>query len=505
MRVSILTIILVTSILFFSYAAPLDNESSKPAYLPPAITAIADAGPDTTLTCVVNTVTLEGMNTSMGPEFIYEWTDEFGNVIGTDPAVDVFEAGEFILSVTNTNTSFEDMDTTIVTFNQEQVEFSIIDPENLSCILSSVLIDLVLDDPNANAEFAWEGPSGGVLSSEEDLVATQAGTYTVIVTDVENGCSAQESVFVEEDFSAPIVVTNVQQELTCDNTVVLLEGDTDAQNASFEWTNSAGNVVSTNQNAEVSEPGIYILTVTNENNGCIASSQVEVLSNQEEETINVPTITSSAASITLDAEDFVSPSPGSTFEWATAAGMVFSTTPQVEIVEEGVYVCTVTNPTNGCVTAIIIYNVDFITTFVADAGPDQTLSCNNQSVTIGGANSPTTANFTFEWMDDSFVIIGNQIIVEVDLPGVYTLTVTNIVTGESTSDEVSVFIDQNIPNVSIDSPEILTCENSTTILDASGSTQGPNIMHLWTSMDGNILSDPSQINIEVKYLNRFLF
>ena len=499
MKGSILTIILVTNILFFSYALPTDNESDKVTYSPPTLTAVADAGPDTTLTCVVNTVTLEGINTSMGPEFTYEWTDENGNVIGTDPAVEVFEPGEFILSVTNTNTSFEDMDTTIVTLNFDEVEFSIIDPEFLTCTNSAVLIDLVLNDPNTNATFSWEGPGGGGLSTEEDLVATLSGEYTVIVTNAENGCSVMESVAVFENTSFPIAVALVQQELSCTQTVVLLEGDSDDPNASFEWRNDAGFVISNDQNAEVAEPGVYTLTVTNLDNGCNASDEVVVVSNQEEEeTINVPPITTSESSITLDIREFIDIDLGLEawdIEWTFPDGsQTISNNPTLEINQTGIYTCIATNPINGCATTLI-YTVNFMTILVADAGPDQTLTCINSSVTLGGPNNPTTTDVIYEWTDAAQNIVGNQINVSIDLPGVYTLTVTNIVTGETASDETTVFDDFDTPDVFIGSPEELNCVNESVTLFATSNT--PNVSYIWNSNSGGILSTQTESSVTV--------
>lgn len=502
MKVSILTIILVTNILFFSYALPTDNESDKVTYSPPALTAVADAGPDTTLTCVVNTVTLEGINTSMGPEFTYEWTDENGNVIGTDPAVEVFEPGEFILSVTNTNTSFEDMDTTIVTLNFDEVEFSIIDPEFLTCTNSAVLIDLVLNDPNTNATFSWEGPGGGGLSTEEDLVATLSGEYTVIVTNAENGCSVMESVAVFENTSFPIAVALVQQELSCTQTVVLLEGDSDDPNASFEWRNDAGFVISNDQNAEVAEPGVYTLTVTNLDNGCNASDEVVVVSNQEEEeTINVPPITTSESSITLDIREFIDIDLGLEawdIEWTFPDGsQTISNNPTLEINQTGIYTCIATNPINGCATTLI-YTVNFMTILVADAGPDQTLTCDVNAVTLGGPNTTTGQNISYIWTDESGNQISGAFQTDVFQAGQYTLTVNDVSTGEMAIDVVIVTENIEVPDLSISPSPTITCFTPTATLVATVSNVDPsNAIYAWETFDGNILSDPSQASIIV--------
>ena len=45
--------------------------------------ATADAGPNGELNCLVFDITLGGSNTSVGPSFTYEWTDESGTVVST--------------------------------------------------------------------------------------------------------------------------------------------------------------------------------------------------------------------------------------------------------------------------------------------------------------------------------------------------------------------------------------------------------------------------------------
>ena len=67
---------------------------------------------------------------------------------------------------------------------------------------------------------------------------------------------------------------------------------------------------------------------------------------------------------------------------------------------------------------------------IADAGEDKVITCGNTSVTIGPAVAPLP-NHTYKWttVDGSFVGIDNQINVDVNQIGTYTLTVTNNNTG----------------------------------------------------------------------------
>jgi gliding motility-associated-like protein len=83
---------------------------------------------------------------------------------------------------------------------------------------------------------------------------------------------------------------------------------------------------------------------------------------------------------------------------------------------------------------------------VADAGEQQTLTCNAPDVQIGGTGSSTGANFTYTWtMLGSPAVIGTDPVIQVAQPGTYVLTVTNTQTGCEAKDQVVVIQDMDAP------------------------------------------------------------
>jgi len=82
----------------------------------------------------------------------------------------------------------------------------------------------------------------------------------------------------------------------------------------------------------------------------------------------------------------------------------------------------------------------------ADAGFDQELNCNMGLVSIGSANTSPGMEYQWTVIPDSIAIAdpGAQII-DVSLPGAYTLTATNPATGCSDSDQVLVNADFEVP------------------------------------------------------------
>ena len=96
------------------------------------------------LTCVVNSITLDGSGSSSGANFTYQWTDANGNVLGTGTSLTVSNAGEYFLSVMDTNNGCETQTSAIVTGNNAQTIAIISGADELNCNTTSITLDLSL-------------------------------------------------------------------------------------------------------------------------------------------------------------------------------------------------------------------------------------------------------------------------------------------------------------------------------------------------------------------------
>src|SRR6187401_960255 len=78
----------------------------------------------------------------------------------------------------------------------------------------------------------------------------------------------------------------------------------------------------------------------------------------------------------------------------------------------------------------------------ADAGVTATLNCNQTTAQLGGAGSSTGPDFIYSWSASGGGVVSNsnQLNATASAKGTYTLTVTNMLTGCSATDDV--FIDQ---------------------------------------------------------------
>ena len=140
---------------------------------------------------------------------------------------------------------------------------------------------LLIDaDPQANA-------SSGLGINVDDV---EIGTYQLLVTDTDNGCTAISTVLVEEDLESPDVLVDIPSILTCTTLSVSLSASNNGIGSDYTylWTTNSGNIVSGENGLTptVNASGNYILETTNTINGCSSIISVDVLVDNQEPIAN---------------------------------------------------------------------------------------------------------------------------------------------------------------------------------------------------------------------------
>src|SRR5690606_22021033 len=89
---------------------------------------------------------------------------------------------------------------------------------------------------------------GNIVSGGDTATPTidAAGTYTLTVTDADNGCTDTADVVITQDISAPVADAGSTAELTCLIQSLQLDGSgsTGQGTLSYSWTTVDGNIVS---------------------------------------------------------------------------------------------------------------------------------------------------------------------------------------------------------------------------------------------------------------------
>ncbi|MBK6998296.1 MAG: gliding motility-associated C-terminal domain-containing protein [Lewinellaceae bacterium] len=447
-----------------------------------------NAGPNQTLTCTAPNTTLMGVGNGGGQPINFAWTGPNGFTSGiAQPSVNV--AGTYILTVLNTLNGCSIKDTVQVAANQTVPTASAGADSTITCAQPSVTLIGSGSDTGPNFTATWSGPginSGN--SSQYNPTVDQQGDYSLLITNITNGCTATDSVVVNLNTSLPTANAGADDQLTCTTTTgITLNGSGVPVSVTFLWSGPGiGSNNDTVPNPTVTQPGTYILLVTNPVNGCTATDQVVVTQDA-----NVPVAAGGPdhvlnCSVTIVDFDGSGSSSGLGIEylWAgpgISGGNATAQSP-TGLTLPGTYNLTVTNTLNNCVnTDVVVIQIDTIQPN-ADAGNPLILNCFNGSTdTLDASASSFGSDFTLLWAGPG-INAGNQNSPNPIIngaPGLYTLTVTNTDNTCTATDQVNVTEDIIAPTADAGLDQTIDCV-STSASIGGNSSSGAIFTYLWT-------------------------
>ncbi|GAB4498420.1 MAG: hypothetical protein OHK0019_33680 [Saprospiraceae bacterium] len=458
-----------------------------------AVYPIASAGTDGLITCAQPGVVLDGSASSSGAGFQVVWAGPgISSANQNQASPTVTQPGTYILTITNTGNSCVAKDTVEVDEDTVIPVASAGQDWMLDCQTLDVTLDGSLSDTGATITYLWSG--SGIHAGNQNQQSPnvdQPGTYTLLVTNTANGCTAQDDVIVNQDIATPTASAGADFTLTCVQNSRAIDGSASSVGSNFTYIWIGPGINTSNfdlQSPIVADSGTYTLIVTNTQNHCTATDNVYVTLDGDfpiaEAGID-QTLTCKNDTLQLDGSQSQT-GPGITYAWSgpgIVAGQANDLSPFVFAI--GSYTLTVTNTNNGCSkTDVVNVGEDFIPP-VANAGSDLTLTCANSTtgVTLSSNGSSTGTGFSLQWSGPGITpAIQNQPNPTVLVTGQYTLVVTNDTNGCTNSDDVNVNQDQNLPTASAGADQTLTCAVQTVFLDGSGSSApgGGTIQYQWS-------------------------
>jgi gliding motility-associated-like protein len=413
------------------------------------------------------------------------------------------QPGTYILEVFNATNNCSDIDTVVVAQDILAPPIDAGSTATVSCGTPSLNLEGIVNTAGVFT-YSWTASNGGnILSGNNTLtpLIDAAGTYSLLVTNTQNGCTSTDDVLIDDNFVDPVAAIANPDVLTCALTQFALDASgSSSGNMSYAWTASGGgNIVDENNPLApvINEPGIYQILVTDQDNGCTAVQSIEVGEDVQNPTANAGAndlLTCAITSLQLDGSGS-SQNGNFTYAWDGPGLVSGSTTLNPTINQDGTYSIVVTNQDNGCTsTDFVIVNSDTQNPDVAIATPD-VLTCALPIVLIDGSGSQAGANIFYEWTASPGNILSgaNSSQASVNQPGVYTIVVTNNTNG--CSSEATINVDQDIafPTAEAGPGFFLTCSTNQVNLNGSGST-GNNFSYSWTTQDGQILNGATSLN-----------
>ncbi|MFN8316284.1 MAG: hypothetical protein U0T32_07550 [Chitinophagales bacterium] len=329
-------------------------------------------------------------------------------------------------------------------------------PKVLTC--TQLLDTLDGSASTTGSSFQWIAYAGGNIVSGATTatpIINQPGRYTLVVTNLINGCKDSTFVIVTRNNTAPNINAGIDTVLNCVRTSLNLSATSSTTGVTYAWSNGA-----TTATASVNAPNTYTVTATNPVNGCTASDAVVVTQNITTPNINagIDTVLNCIrTSLNLNA---TSSTTGVTYAWSNGA-----TTASTSVNAPNTYTVTVTNTYNKCTASDAVVVTQNITAPIANAGVDTILYCNR--TTINWSATSNVAGATYAWSNGATTAANTTTV-----PNTYTVTVTNPLNGCTASD--AMVISQNITapiaNAGVDT--ILYCNRTTINWSATSNVAG---------------------------------
>lgn len=196
-----------------------------------------------------------------------------GQLIPPGTAYQICQPGTYAIIVKSTANGCI-QETTIIVQEDINVPVSNAGPDaTISCSNPSVQLTSAGSSTGAAFSYLWTGP-GGFSSTQPDPTVSAAGTYILMVTNNQNGCTSTDAVTVNADPSLPVVNATASGQLNCANSSVQLQSGNNDPNATYTWTPATGLSCTSCSNPTASLPGTY--TVTVQVGACSATDAVDV-------------------------------------------------------------------------------------------------------------------------------------------------------------------------------------------------------------------------------------
>jgi len=425
-----------------------------------------------TLTCADTSIQLDGSSQTLGTFFVWSGPNNF-SAMEEDPKVEL--EGVYTVVVTSQNGCSNATQTT-VDKDVSTPDATAISSNNLNCQILTA--NLIGNSVTPGVQFTWSGPNN--FKDTTAIVQIQLpGLYTLSVEGA-NGCISTSSIEILQDVTDPDADA-LGGTVDCISGEINLSGISATNGATFTWAGPS-NFYATIQNPIATEPGLYILTVTG-SNGCTALASATVNANTETPDVSISgagVLTCAETSLLLTSDI---QTPGATGVW-TGPGNFIANSPDASISLPGTYVFTVTAQ-NGCVSAPELQISQDILPPQNVTATGGLLNCTFPSIMLDAGSSSEVSYF---WSGPgNFTSPLHQPVVT--NPGVYTVTLTGLANGCTSSASTSVTQDPTVPDIAV-TADTITCHNATVTLEATTLTSG--VTFQWSGPNNflSTLEDP---------------
>ncbi|TVR76603.1 MAG: BspA family leucine-rich repeat surface protein [Saprospirales bacterium] len=451
--------------------------------------------------------------------FQVDWYSPDGNIISPPDLESIWinAGGIYFATVTDENTLCVVMDSVIIQENFDIPIVTIEESATLDCNLNSIWLNSDNGSQDLQSSYLWTTVNGSIISSPDSssVQVDTAGWYYLEVNDEENGCAYLDSVFVAIDKELPEVTIEPGSILGCEQATVWLDGSPSSEGPEleFQWSTNEGNILSAPDSSaiEVDSGGWYFFEVLNQQNGCMGLDSVFVEKNNALPKITIEVeseLGCEQGTIWLDGSNS-SQGPEFEYHWSTIEGNILSApdSSAIEVDSGGWYFFEVLNQQNGCMglDSVFVEKNNALPKITIEV--ESELGCEQGTIWLDGSNSSQGPEFKYHWstIEGNILSALDSLSIEVDSDGWYFFEVINQQNGCTGLDSFFVERNEELPEVIIEVESEIGCEQTTVWLDGSSSSQGSEFEYHWSTNEGNILSIPDSIAIEVNAAGWYFF
>ena len=424
----------------------------------------------------------------------FAWLDSSGNVIGTDPTINVCPdsgGSTYTARVIYTNCNGDVVTLTDDVFVDSTATFSVEvgDDQELCDETSRDITAEVINGNPADATFLWN-----TGQTTQTITVTNSGTYSVDVTI--DTCTVTDSVVINFN-DRPLIDLGSDVE-TCYMDPVVLDATPSNYNpadATYEW--SLDGVVlagETDPTLNATQYGVYSVVVAVAD--CATTDEITISEGNIAVSLGDDFTTCFDTTQTLTAEATNYDPTLATYEWSLDGNVIAGETDQtLDITEAGTYTVTTTFGACTATDSVVVGlgNLDI------ELGDDFTSCFSEQVVLDGSPSNQNPEDATYEWSMNGTVLAGetNPTLVITE-PGTYTVTTT--FGSCSTTDSVTV----TLGDLDIElGDDFQTCFIEQVSLDASPSNHNPDDATYEWSMDGTVIAGETNPTLEINELGTY--
>jgi gliding motility-associated-like protein len=432
----------------------------------------ANAGADMILDCIVQSVTLNGSATGGTPL----WTGPDINAGNQNQLMPVVaQAGLYILTVTSPQNCIA-VDSVMVDLDPSAVIADAGPNFFFSCDITSVTLQGGPVGPDYS--YQWSGP-GINATNENDVnpVITVPGLYSLIVTDNVSQCVSLPDTVLIQDISLVIVaIIQDPDNLDCFSTTIDLDatGSSSGPNIVYLWYDEDGNPIGSSPILNIQQGGMFTFVVMDTMSGCFEDTSVTV-----QELITFPPV-DAGDSAQIDCNNpTVWLNQGGQglndviYQWTGPAGGILSTDTLLSILvgTPGYYYLTATHTLSHCDNVDSVLVTDMTILPLADIDVVENISCTDSLALLTIGTSSTGPGITYTWSGQG--VNGNTATqIEPSLPGQYTLTVLNELTGCESSTSANITLPQEPQDLLVDIELPICAGDSSGSIDVLSVTGG---------------------------------